>query len=63
MAEGLRNADIAERLSTSPRTIEHHVSGVLMKLNARSRAEAVRRAFDLGLLYHAPSGPTSNIGV
>lgn len=55
LAEGLRNAEIADRLATSPRTIEHHVSGVLMKLNARSRAEAVRRAIELGLLSPAPS--------
>jgi DNA-binding CsgD family transcriptional regulator len=56
LAEGMRNAEIADRLSTSPRTIEHHVTGVLMKLNARSRAEAVRRAFELGLLYQTPPG-------
>jgi DNA-binding CsgD family transcriptional regulator len=50
IAKGLSNAEIAERLSTSPRTIEHHVSAVLAKLNARSRAEAVRRAYELGLI-------------
>jgi DNA-binding CsgD family transcriptional regulator/tetratricopeptide (TPR) repeat protein len=50
LAKGLSNAQIAERLSTSPRTIEHHVSAVLAKLNARSRAEAVRRAYELGLI-------------
>jgi DNA-binding CsgD family transcriptional regulator/tetratricopeptide (TPR) repeat protein len=55
LAAGLHNAEIADQLSTSPRTVEHHVSGVLMKLNARSRAEAVRRAFELGLLSQAPS--------
>jgi DNA-binding CsgD family transcriptional regulator len=62
LAEGLRNAEIADRLSTSPRTIEHHVSGVLMKLTARSRAEAVRRAFELGLLSQEPAVPGSKIG-
>jgi DNA-binding CsgD family transcriptional regulator len=57
LAEGLHNAEIAERLSTSPRTVEHHVSAVLAKLDARSRADAVRRAYDLGLLAQAsPSG-------
>ncbi|HEY7021663.1 MAG TPA: AAA family ATPase [Ktedonobacterales bacterium] len=50
LAEGRSNAEIAGRLSTSPRTVEHHVSAVLAKLNAHSRAEAVRRAYELGLL-------------
>jgi DNA-binding CsgD family transcriptional regulator len=50
LAEGLRNAEIANRLSTSSRTVEHHVAGVLMKLNAHSRDEAVRRAHERGLL-------------
>jgi DNA-binding NarL/FixJ family response regulator len=54
----LRNLDIADRLSTSRRTVEHHVSGVLMKFNARSRAEAVRRAYELGLLPLVSSDPT-----
>ncbi|HEX3270356.1 MAG TPA: AAA family ATPase [Ktedonobacterales bacterium] len=57
LAEGRSNAEIAGRLSTSPRTVEHHVSAVLTKLNAHSRAEAVRRAYELGLL-----APTSKIG-
>jgi DNA-binding CsgD family transcriptional regulator/tetratricopeptide (TPR) repeat protein len=57
LAEGRSNAEIAGRLSTSPRTVEHHVSAVLAKLNAHSRAEAVRRAYELGLL-----APTSKIG-
>lgn len=50
LAAGLSNAEIAQRLSTSPRTIEHHVSAVLAKLHARSRAEVVRRAYELGLI-------------
>lgn len=57
LADGLRNAEIADRLSTSPKTVEHHVSAVLAKLNARTRAEAVRRAYELGILSQMDSAP------
>jgi len=47
---GLRNAEIAETLHVSHKTAEHHVSAVLAKLNARSRAEAVSQAHNLGVI-------------
>ena len=50
LAEGLSNGEIAERLFVSPRTVEHHVSAVLTKLDAPTREEAVSRARDDGLL-------------
>jgi predicted ATPase/DNA-binding CsgD family transcriptional regulator len=50
MAEGLQNAEIATRLSTSTKTVDHHVSAVLAKLDARSRGEAVILANQLGML-------------
>jgi DNA-binding CsgD family transcriptional regulator/tetratricopeptide (TPR) repeat protein len=53
MAEGCRNAAIAERLFLSPRTVERHVSSVLSKLHVRSRGEAVAQAARLGLLQNA----------
>jgi DNA-binding CsgD family transcriptional regulator/tetratricopeptide (TPR) repeat protein len=52
VAEGLRNADIAQRLVVSQRTVDHHVSAILRKLGARSRAEAGAAAVRLGLVSH-----------
>jgi DNA-binding NarL/FixJ family response regulator len=50
LAEGLRNAEIAERLVLSEKTVGHHVSAVLRKLDVRSRGEAATKALRLGLL-------------
>jgi DNA-binding NarL/FixJ family response regulator len=52
MAEGLTNAEIADRLFISPRTAEHHVAAVMSKLNASSRDEAVAVARDLGAVVN-----------
>ena len=50
LAEGLRNADIADRLVVSRRTVDHHVSAILNKLDAKTRGEAVAEAAHLGVL-------------
>jgi DNA-binding CsgD family transcriptional regulator/tetratricopeptide (TPR) repeat protein len=44
VAEGLRNAQIASRLCLSEKTVGHHVSAVLAKLDVSSRGEAAERA-------------------
>ena len=41
LAEGLSNAGIAAQLSISKKTVDHHVSALLGKLGAASRAEAL----------------------
>lgn len=50
MAQGLTNAEIASRIVRSAKTIDHHISAILGKLQARSRAEASAIAARLGML-------------
>ncbi|MGN6869944.1 MAG: ATP-binding protein [Solirubrobacteraceae bacterium] len=50
LAEGLRNAEIADRLVVSPKTVDHHVSSILRKLGVRSRGQAGTAAVRLGLI-------------
>jgi DNA-binding CsgD family transcriptional regulator len=50
VVEGLRNAQIAQRLVLSEKTVDHHVSAVLRKLNVATRVEASAEALRLGLL-------------
>jgi DNA-binding CsgD family transcriptional regulator len=47
MAEGFSNLEIAARLSTSPKTVEHHISSILAKLHARSRTQVIAAAHNL----------------
>jgi DNA-binding CsgD family transcriptional regulator len=57
LAEGLRNAEIAQRLFLSVRTVDHHVSAVLRKLSVRTRAEACLEAVRLGLAPNVEGVP------
>ncbi len=52
VADGLRNAQIAQQLFLSPRTVDHHVSAILRKLGAGTRGEAVAAAQRMGLLQY-----------
>jgi len=50
LSEGCINAEIAERLFISAKTVDHHVSAILTKLDARTRAEAVSIALHSDLI-------------
>lgn len=49
VAQGLQNAEIAQRLFLSERTVHHHVSAILRKLGVRTRGQAGVVATQLGL--------------
>ncbi|MDE3133427.1 MAG: AAA family ATPase [Acidobacteriota bacterium] len=49
LAEGLRNGEIARRLVVSEKTVDHHVSAILRKLDVRTRTQAATEAARLGL--------------
>ncbi|MFL6204166.1 MAG: ATP-binding protein [Acidimicrobiales bacterium] len=49
LAEGLTNAEIAERLIVSAKTVDHHTSAVLTKLGVSSRRHVAQAASKLGL--------------
>lgn len=50
LAYGFTNAEVAEKLFISDRTVETHRTNIMSKLDLRSRAELVRFAIDNGLL-------------
>jgi DNA-binding NarL/FixJ family response regulator len=49
IGEGATNREIAERLYLSPHTVKDHTTVLYRKLGVRNRAEAARRAEQLGL--------------
>ncbi|MBB4922646.1 response regulator transcription factor [Kitasatospora kifunensis] len=50
MTTGLNNAEIAGELVLSPETVKTHVAGVLAKLGARDRTQAVITAYESGFV-------------
>jgi two-component system, NarL family, response regulator len=51
LAEGRSNKDIGRRLNMSEETVKSHVKGILAKLDAMSRTDAVTIAMRRGLLH------------
>jgi DNA-binding CsgD family transcriptional regulator len=50
LVKGLSNAQIARRLSISPKTAEHHVSAIMARMGVTTRRAAVEAARERGLL-------------
>ena len=62
LADGLTNAEVAERLVVSQKTVDHHVSAVLTKLGVSSRRHVRRAAADLGLDLAPPADAAPTAG-
>lgn len=50
MAAGLSNKEVGRRLCITVQTVKNHVHRILAKLQVQRRREAIRLAYDLGLL-------------
>ena len=50
VAQGYKNAEIAERLILSAKTVRNHVTNILSKLQVADRAQAIIRAREAGLV-------------
>jgi DNA-binding CsgD family transcriptional regulator len=59
VAQGNTSRQIGQALFISPRTVEMHVEGSLLKLGCRTRAEAVGRLAELGTLSAEAIGGTA----
>jgi DNA-binding CsgD family transcriptional regulator len=50
LKEGLQNKEIADKLFISPKTVDHHISSILLKLGVNSRTKAVREAIHMEII-------------
>lgn len=56
IAGGVRNPEIARRMSITPKTVANHISAIFAKLQVADRGEAIILARDAGLGRGSPAG-------
>lgn len=56
IAAGMRNREVGERLSTSPRTVGSHIEHLLLKTGLQTRAGLAAEAVDQGILRLPATG-------
>ena len=50
LKENLQNKEIAAKLFISAKTVDHHISSILFKLDVNSRTKAVQEALRLAII-------------
>jgi DNA-binding NarL/FixJ family response regulator len=50
LKEGMQNKEIADRLFISAKTVDHHITAILFKLDVNSRVKAVIEAINLEII-------------
>jgi DNA-binding NarL/FixJ family response regulator len=50
LKEGMQNKEIAEKLFISAKTVDHHISAILFKLDVNTRVKAVQEAIHLEII-------------
>ena len=50
LKEGMQNKEIADRLFISAKTVDHHISALLFKLDVNTRVKAVQEAIQLEII-------------
>jgi DNA-binding NarL/FixJ family response regulator len=61
LAKGMANKEIARELQITVQTVKNHVHHILEKLGVHQRREALRLAYELGLLQE-PATPWTSFG-
>jgi DNA-binding NarL/FixJ family response regulator len=62
LARGLGNKEICRRLHVTVQTVKNHVHSVLAKFQVHRRREAVRLAYEMGLLIESPGDTDGRSG-